>query len=192
MEESDASPSGMDHPYSTGAQPPTNLLDSLRNLARSAISRRFGTSSFSPNKPQSRNSSPLDQSGTKPLHHFLKGPETAAEKGPACPDTNPKGANLVPLKMRCVIEELKAVTTEATVDYDDKGGEEPFYYVLEGPYPTPESNRDPMRHVLEELKSLNANGPKGESSSDFCAEPLYAVLEDPKDLKDKNAKDENL
>lgn len=80
--------------------------------------------------------------------------------------------------------------TEKPEAAEDTNAEEPLYYVLEGPSPTPESNQDPMYHVLKELRGLNANGPERVPSSDSIADPLYYVLENPDDSEDKDTNEQ--
>lgn len=85
--------------------------------------------------------------------------------------------------MRGVIEELKAVTTSRSVEFDSTK-EEPMYHVLEGPNPTP----DRMRNVIGELKSVNEAGQRRESSNECnTAHPDDdSVFVDPRDSEDEN------
>ena len=83
--------------------------------------------------------------------------------------------------MRGVIEELKAGTTCRSVEFDSTK-EEPMYYVLEGPNPTP----DRMRNVIGELKSLNKAGQRRESSNECNTARPDNVFVDPRDSEDEN------
>ena len=82
-----------------------------------------------------------------------------------------------------VTEELDAEEEKSA--HDSKCAEEPLYYVLEGP--TPDANKDPLYHVLKELRALNASGPERVPSCDSLADPQYYVLENPDDAEDKNS-----
>lgn len=90
--------------------------------------------------------------------------------------------------MHRVVEELETIVN--TRSLNGNHAEQPFYYVLEGPFPSPESIRDPMNCVIKELQRLNENNPQRAPSEDSIAEPLYYVLENPEDSKDKSCKEE--
>ena len=69
---------------------------------------------------------------------------------------------------------------------------EPFYHVpekstaKEGIRSTSGTLRDPMYYVVKELKSVNANA----SEENSVKEPIYWELEDPREIEEKNTKDE--
>ena len=180
---SNTSRSETDQRFPVTFQSKRDPLDSLRNVIKSAIPLRPHTSPFSSNNHQEGDSTPFDQSTNEPLYYLLESPGNIAGKGPACNDTYPKESNLVPLQMRGVIEELKAVTTSRSVEFDSTK-EEPMYHVLEGPNPTP----DRMRNVIGELKSVNEAGQRRESSNECnTARPDDdSVFVDPRDSEDEN------
>ena len=174
---------------STAAAASSNVFHSLLSLARSAGSRMRGCrTSPSPSKYSPTRTNKFDQSAKGPLHHTLH-LEVTTDKEPDGPARN--NCN-VPREtedqMHHVIEELE--TTVNTRALNNNHAEEPLYYVLEGPFPSPESNRDPMHCVVKELESLNENGSRRASSDDSTAEPLYSVLESSEGSEDKNSKEE--
>ena len=73
---------------------------------------------------------------------------------------------------------------------------EPFYHVpeksaaKEGIRSTPGTLRDPMYYVVKELKSVNANASEKFPSENSVKEPIYWVLEDPREIEEKNTKDD--
>lgn len=73
---------------------------------------------------------------------------------------------------------------------------EPFYHVpeksaaKEGIRSTPGTLRDPMYYVVKELKSVNANASEKFPSENSVKEPIYWVLEDPREIEEKKTKDE--
>ena len=73
---------------------------------------------------------------------------------------------------------------------------EPFYHVpeksaaKEGIRSTPATLRDPMYYVVKELKSVNANASEKFTSENSVKESIYWVLEDPKEIEEKNTKDD--
>ena len=149
--------------------------------------RGFRTSSL-PSKHSPTRASQLDQSTKGPLHHTSH-LEVITEQEPGVMERNIGNVRQeTEDQMHRVIEELEtSVNTRALNGHE---AEEPLYYVLEGPSPSPESNRDLMHCVVKELKSLNENGPKRAPSDDFTTEPLYYVLESSEDSKDKSSKAE--
>ncbi len=151
-----------------GAQASTSFINSLRSLARSTIPRGCGS------KPR-----PLNQSTNVPLHHALKGSEVTTEKVPSMLTQNNCSVPKIP-------EDHMHDVTEGLEAAEDTSAQEPLYYVLEGPSPTPESNQDPMYHVVKELRGLNASGPERVPSSDSIADPLYYVLEGPSPTPESN------
>ena len=82
--------------------------------------------------------------------------------------------------------------------------EEPLYCVLEESAPTKEvprsprqgsdsgeSLRDPFYHVLKELMSqVNANGPNRAPCENSVEEPIYHVLENPREIEENNTQNE--
>jgi len=118
-----------------------------------------------------------------PLHHTLH-LEVITEKEPGALARNIYN---VPQEtedqMHCVIKELETTVNKRALNGQKAG--EPFYYVLEGPLPSPESNRDPMHCVIKELESLNEDNSSRETSDDFTADPLYNVLESSEDTENK-------
>lgn len=73
---------------------------------------------------------------------------------------------------------------------------EPFYHVpektaaKEGVRSTSGTLRDPMYFVVKELKSVNANASEKFPSENSVKEPIYYVLEDPREIEEKNTKDD--
>ena len=71
---------------------------------------------------------------------------------------------------------------------------EPFYHVpeksaaKEGIRSTSGTLRDPMYYVVKELKSVNANACDKFPSENSVKEPIYWVLEDPREIEEKNTK----
>ena len=71
-----------------------------------------------------------------------------------------------------------------------------FYHVpektaaSEGIRSTPRTLRDPMYYVVKELKSVNANACEKFPSENSVKEPNYWVLEDPREIQEKNTKDD--
>ena len=47
-----------------------------------------------------------------------------------------------------------------------------------------------MYYVVKELKSVNANASEKFTSENSVKEPIYWVLEDPKEIEEKNTKDD--
>ena len=47
-----------------------------------------------------------------------------------------------------------------------------------------------MYYVVKELKSVNANASEKFPSENSVKEPIYWVLEDPREIEEKNTKDE--
>ena len=143
-----------------------------------------------PSKHGSSREIKLDPSTQGPLHHTLH-LEITTEKEPGAQARNICN---VPQEtedqMQCVIKELE--TTVNTRVFNGQNAGEPFYYVLEGPLPSPESNRDAMHSVIKELESLNVNSPKRETSDDFTTEPLYNVLESSEDTENKSSREETI
>lgn len=166
-----------------------NLQETLKETdAKPSRSRVLGVRTSSPpSKHSPTRASQLDKSTKGPLHHTLH-LEVTTEKEPCA---LPRNICNVPKetedKMYCVIKELETTVNTRALNGQDAG--EPLYYVLEGPYPSPESNRDPMHCVVKELESLNENRPKRAPSDDFTAEPLY-VPESSEDTEDKSSEEE--
>ena len=73
---------------------------------------------------------------------------------------------------------------------------EPFYHVPEktaaneGIRSTSGALRDPMYYVVKELKSVNANASEKFRSDNSIKEPIYWELEDPREIEEKNTKDD--
>ena len=179
MKETDANSSSIHG--SAGAQAAAGFLHSLRTLAQSAMSRGSGTTSLTTSKPR-----PLNQPTNVPLYHTLGGSEVTTEKEPGVLTQNSYGGPREPEdQMHRVTEELEAA--EDTSAHYSKCAEEHLYYVLEGPSTT---SKDPMYHVLKELRDLNATRPERVPSSDSIADPVYYVLENPDDLEDNNAEEQ--
>lgn len=182
LRETDAKPS-------TAAHASSSVLHSLRSLARSASSRVRGCrTSSSPSKPSPSRASRLDQSAKGPVHHTLYLEVTTEKEPGALPRNNCNVPRQTEHQMHRVVEELE--TTVNTRALNGNYAEEPLYHVLEGPLPSPESDRDPMHCAVKELESLDTNDPERAPSDDYTAEPLYYVLESSEDSEDKNLKEE--
>lgn len=142
--------------------------------------------SSSPSKYCPTGASHLDQSDKGPLHHTLH-LEVTTEKEPGAIARNCNVPRQTEDQMHRVVEELE--TTVNTRTLNGNHAEEPLYYVLEGPFPSPEFIRDPMHCVVKELERLNENNSRRAPSEDSTAEPLYYVLESSEDSEDKSPKE---
>ena len=84
---------------------------------------------------------------------------------------------------------------QKSLTQEDETGK-PFYHVpektaaKEGIRSTSGTLRDPMYYVVKELKSVNANACEKFRSENSVDEPIYCVLEDPREIEEKNTKDD--
>lgn len=138
--------------------------------------------SSSPSKYCPTRASHLDQSDNT-LHL-----EVTTEKEPGTPARNCNVSRQTEDQMHRVVEELE--TTVNTRALSGNHAKEPLYYVLEGPFPSPEFIRDPMHCVVKELERLNENNSRRAPSEYSTPEPLYYVLESSEDSEDKSSKEE--